>query len=113
MLTFPSDYPPLLQHAAEVIYDGLIQRGIDDAAAAEIAIGCGDELRVAWGGHPIYLTKGAWMLTTRDREIYAAFDGRNQDQLARRYELTVRRIEQIVTRVRAEMIKEKQGVLAL
>ena len=64
------------------------------------------------GGAYEYIPKGqTWLLSRRDREIYADFHGDNYRQLARKHHLSEMRIRQIIERCRAADIKARQAGL--
>lgn len=74
-----------------------------EARAAEIAT---RSIMRRCGGHQVYFTKGRDTQSHRDRQIVAAWDGQNQAQLAHRFRLSVRRVEQIL----AKALKERRAV---
>lgn len=115
MLTFPPDCHEDLQTLAQINYDGLTQRGIDEQAAAEISLAMIDEVLQVFGGHTKYWPKGNHMTAKRDEEIFLAHKGGQEYtvRLANRYNLSERMIEIIVKRVTERRRRERQGVLAL
>ena len=51
-------------------------------------------------------------ISRRHMEIFNKFDGKNQEQLAGEYKMTVARVELIIKMVRVEMIlKRQKGLL--
>lgn len=63
-----------------------------EAKAAQVAT---DSLFRRYSGL-VYLRRGRKTNSQRDRLLLAAFDGRNQADLALQFGLTVRRVEQII-----------------
>jgi Mor family transcriptional regulator len=64
------------------------------------------------GGRQSYLPTGERLETAvRDRRIYLEYNGRNKGELAQRYDLTERRIEQIAAEQRAIHIRRIQPEL--
>lgn len=107
-----SGYPELLSDLADQVATKLSARGVAADLAAELGLAVAEHVREHWSGQSIYLPKGQQFdLSRRDMEIWRDFNGRNQETLARAHNLTVMRIYQIVKRVRAEMIKRRQGSL--
>lgn len=106
-------------YAAQVLQDGRCgQRELDASwlaalqAMAELALAQLQHLVAEIGGRAVYLAKGvAVHLSARDRELCAAFNGRNYQELARRYDLTEMRVRQIVSAWRAEQFAQRQGRL--
>lgn len=77
--------------------------GIDDGNAKQIAVECGEDVRAAWGGGVLYVSKGVEeKYRRRNTEILARFTGNNYQELARRYALTEMRIRQIISAMRRE-----------
>ena len=105
-------YPELLADLADQTALQLVERGIDRQIAVDIGFAVAERIREHWGGQPIYLPKGVqYEFDKRDIEVFERFNGRNHSALAREYNLTVMRIYQIVKRVRAEMVKQRQSAL--
>ena len=64
-------------------------------------------LSAHWGGQLLYIPKNHFgKLDERDKEIWAAFNGHNHAELARRYDLTMQQVYKILkqtgTKVRAK-----------
>ena len=112
-MKFPDKYPEVLQTLVSVIAEQLIQRGSEEAEAEAIAFAASEEVRQVFGGQELYIARGAYMLSERDKEIYAAYSKEKEELLARRYDMTVRRLQIIVARVRAEDRKTRQAELTL
>ena len=112
-MKFTADYPEVLQTLASVIAEQLMQHGINEPEAEAIAFAASEEARQVFGGQNLYIPRGTYMLSQRDAEIYAAFTPEKKELLAQRYDITVRRVEMIVARVRAEDRKTRQAELTL
>lgn len=106
----PSDvWPSMLAELVDVLRASFQRRGRSEgeaiAEAQHAALAIGEYL----GGRQIYLPRGdrlkEWL---RDRAIYLEYKGTNKDELARRYGLTDRRIEQIAAEQRAVYIRRIQ-----
>lgn len=106
----PSDaWPSMLAELVDVLRASFQRRGRSEeeaiAEAQHAALAIGEYL----GGRQIYLPRGdrlkEWL---RDRAIYLEYRGVNKDELARRYGLTDRRIEQIAAEQRAVYIRRIQ-----
>lgn len=105
-------YPEIFADLAAQIAVILIEQGIDVEKAADIGLAAAEHIRGHWSGQSIYLAKGdRYDISRRHFEIFEKCNGRNHEQLAREYNLTVVRIYQIVKAVRAEMVKRRQGAL--
>ncbi|HGO6308141.1 MAG: Mor transcription activator family protein [Kingella denitrificans] len=65
-----------------------------------------------WGGQLIYIPKNhGGRLDERDRQIYAEFDGRNHQQLAKKYDLAVQQVYKIIKTARQADAAARQGGL--
>ena len=82
------------------IYDSELKRlGITDEDAHRIALSLLLAQANYGGGRMYYMPKGDRLKqAVRDRQIYREFNGRNHDELGKRYGLTVQRIYEIVKR---------------
>lgn len=112
-LMLDDDYPEILAAAANAAYAWMTQHlKLDHQPAAEAAFAIAEAIRTEVGGAYEYIPKGqTWLLSRRDREIYADFHGDNYRQLARKHHLSEMRIRQIVERCRAADIKARQAGL--
>lgn len=64
------------------------------------------------GGTAIYFAKGLAMhISTRDRELYAKFNGHNHRELARAYNITETRVRQIIAAIERERFLARQNKL--
>lgn len=79
----------------------LCDYGLNKEVADEIGCALADGLASEWGGQLINFPKdSAYLIALRDLQIYDEFNGRNHSALARKYQLTVRAIYDIIKRVR-------------
>lgn len=109
----PSDnWPSMLAELVDVLRATFQRRGHSEteaiAEAQHAALAIGEHL----GGRQVYLPRGdrlrEWL---RDRTIFLEYNGRNKGQLAQRYNVTERRIEQIAAEQRAVYIRRMQPSL--
>lgn len=64
------------------------------------------------GGTAIYFAKGLAMhISTRDRELYAKFNGHNHRELAKAYNITETRVRQIIAAIERERFLARQNKL--
>lgn len=64
------------------------------------------------GGTAIYFAKGLAMhISTRDRELYATFNGHNHRELAKAYNITETRVRQIIAAIERERFLARQNKL--
>ncbi|AMO36698.1 Mor transcription activator family protein [Thauera humireducens] len=109
-LMLDDDYPEILASVANAAYAWMTEHlKLDHQPAAEAAFAIAEAVRTEVGGAYEYIPKGqTWVLSRRDREIYAKFRGDNYRQLARDFHLSEMRVRQIVDRCRAADIKSRQ-----
>lgn len=107
-----SGYPELLSDLADQVALKLVEHGVELEKSADIGFAVAEHVRANWSGQSLYLPKGVqYQLSRRDAEIFEQFNGTNHELLARRYNLTVMRVYQILKAVKAEMIKKRQNSL--
>lgn len=64
------------------------------------------------GGEAIYFAKGLAMhVSSRDRELYAKFNGHNHRELAKLYDITETRVRQIIAAIERERFLARQNQL--
>lgn len=64
------------------------------------------------GGEAIYFAKGLAMhVSSRDRELYAKFNGHNHRELAKLYDITETRVRQIIAAIERERFLARQNKL--
>lgn len=101
-----------LLEIARIVQEQLMSEGIQSDKARDAALKAADAVRKTYGGTDVYISKGvALILNDRDWQIWHEFNGRNQDELAKRYNLTPRHIYRIVERCRDEDFLRRQGNL--
>lgn len=103
--------PGVLHEFAEIARDVVVELAEIDqdrawTIAKEIALRIGEE----HGSHQFYLAKGlAYHLDVRDREILAAFNGRNYEELAKLHKVSDRHVRRLVRRALAVELARRQG----
>lgn len=104
--------PQLLADLGDTTAALLVKQGMDADKAAAVSIELVDWIRTAWGGELIYIPQGCAIdIARRDMEIFEKFNGRNHNDLAREYNVSVVHIYRIVKLVRAAELKKRQGDL--
>ena len=77
---------------------------VSPEAADLIASDMTDRLADHWGGQLINIPKDYhWKLSQRDAEIYAAFNGHNYAELAKKHDMHERSLRKLLDRVRKRM----------
>ncbi|MDD3002123.1 MAG: Mor transcription activator family protein [Candidatus Riflebacteria bacterium] len=95
------ELPEIMQIIVEFISESLIKDGIQEKKACEIAYSCCLAMMQAVGGDNIYIPKGVKLTySRRDAEIYKELDFMTVKELQTKYNLTSRRIYQIIAAVR-------------
>lgn len=99
----------LLEELQAVIARQLEEMGTTPDAASVIGSSAVDYLSTYWAGQVVTFPKDAqYKLTLKELEIYDQFDGRNKDDLARRYGMTPRGMGKLLKRIR-EKIKAQNA----
>lgn len=99
----------LLEELQAVIARQLEEMGTAPDAASVIGSSAVDYLSTYWAGQVVTFPKDAqYKLTLKELEIYDQFDGRNKDDLARRYGMTPRGMGKLLKRIR-EKIKAQNA----
>lgn len=89
----------LMEIIGSTIESNLQRNGIEREEAERVAVSACLAVQRDIGGSQVYITKAsATAQVGRDREIVAAFHGDNYLELAKRFNLSVRRIRQILAR---------------
>jgi len=92
-----------LLKVATTIQKELEGLGTKPKDSREIALKTVEVIRKDHGGTEIYVPKGmALTLISRDWQIWEEFDGTNYPALARKHQLTERRVRTIIARCREE-----------
>ncbi|MEW8494281.1 MAG: Mor transcription activator family protein [Candidatus Thiodiazotropha taylori] len=80
-----------LRDHAEAVF--LAMTDIDADTAGKIARELTDRMRSNWGGQLIYFPKGDSIeIAERDLQMYDDFTGKNHDELARKYNISVQQV---------------------
>ena len=81
-----------------------LQEHVSGPAADMVASSLTDHLADYWGGQLINIPKDYhWKLSQRDAEIYAAFNGHNYAELAKKHDMHERSLRKLLDRVRKRM----------
>jgi Mor family transcriptional regulator len=106
----PSEaWPSNLAELVDVLRTLFLKRGRDEHQAIADAQHAAQAIGEYLGGRNFYLPHGDRLRTwLRDRALYLEYNGRNKAELARRYKVTERRIEQIAAEQRAVYIRRIQ-----
>ena len=82
---------------------------VDKTTAQQISRQLANHLVANWRGQTIYFPRNyGGILDERDQRIYADFNGKNHQQLAKKYDIAVQQIYQIVKRVRQDEMAKRQ-----
>ncbi len=101
MATSADELPEIMQVVASFMTEALISKGIADRTAADLGVECCVALMKAVGGANVYVPKGMELTySKRDKEIYENFGHMSLKELSAKYNITPRRIYQIVAAVR-------------
>ncbi len=99
----------LLAELQDVVARQLSDMDVAADAAALVAAFLVDYLSTYWAGQVVSFPKDAfYKLTLKELEIYDQFDGRNKDDLARRYGMTPRGMGKLLKRIR-EKIRDQNA----
>lgn len=99
-LEFPPEYPEILADLANLIQARLSDQ-LPEERAADLARELAEDVRLKWGGGLIYIPQGArYERHQRDADIWRGFNGRNHAELARRHNLTLSCVYDILARER-------------
>lgn len=116
---FDESYPERLREVAACLYQRLIEaQSLQAAHGAErlalLALEQTELLSQELGGDSFYMHKGhAYRLAQRNRQIGEEYNGRNLDELVRKYDLCKVRIRQIVADWERRERARRQGALDL
>ncbi len=106
------EYPELLEHIAATVSATLVDLGLEVDQARAAGLGCAEAVRRHFGGQQLYIPMGLrYELSSRDREIYAKWNGRNDLELCREYNMSDRRLRQIVDAMREADRRGRQAGL--
>lgn len=106
--------PEFLANLLEYSQLVLVKHGIKPDDATKISREISKQMCDVWGKQLIYFPE--WLreeLSERDLKIYAEFNGHNQNELARSYNLSIQAIYRIISIVRVDEIARRQTTLDL
>lgn len=108
--TFEGKAPEILLDLAEHTRVMLVQKHqFDDEKAKQIGIELAQCIAENWGGEVIYIPKALLIaLSERDLAIWQAFNGTNHRELARKYNVSMQWVYQIVKKVQKEEVAKRQ-----
>lgn len=102
----------LLADLADRISTKLLDHGLDNDRSRDLGEAIAMEIAGEWGGQLLYIPKGKFnLLAKRDREIWAAFDGRNIKELVRQFQVTEQHIYRIIKAMRKSDMDTRHGDL--
>lgn len=105
-------WPSILAEYIDVLRATFLRLGAADDVALTYAQQGTLALGKYSGGRQTYLPTGERLqIAVRDRRLYLEFNGRNKAELAARYGITERRVEQIVAEQMAIHVRKLQGRL--
>jgi len=105
--------PELLFDLAEHLSD-LIERkgGLPPDTSSALAWETAEHMAEHWGGQNLYFPMGSSILKSqRARQIWQEFNGHNQPDLARKYNLSVQWVYTLIRNMQAEETKLRQQSL--
>jgi len=86
----------------EITAEVMVKAGVEEELARVVAREAASRLCWEWGGNRVNIQRDPAFggLTQRDREIWAAFDGTNYDDIANRFGLSWRMVRYIIKHCR-------------
>lgn len=94
----------LLEELQDVIARQLVEMDAAPDAASVTASMVVDYLSTYWAGQVVSFPKDVqYKLTLKELEIYDQFNGRNKDELARKYGMTPRGMGKLIARIREKI----------
>lgn len=107
---FDEKAPEILADLAKHIETQLAAKvKLNAELAKQIGIEVASHIAQSWGGEVIYIPRNLiLLLSERDRKIFNEFNGTNHRELARKYNVSMQWIYQIVKRVTKEEIARRQ-----
>jgi Mor family transcriptional regulator len=104
----PKPGTELLTDLAERITTHLITQHVPEDGARQIGDEIAVEMAAYWGGQLIYFPKGKFViLSKRDRLIFCEFTGRNQKELARKFDVSEQHIYRIIKAMRRSDLADR------
>lgn len=113
-MQFPEKYPAPLCTLAQSIAESLQRNGVEQAEAERIALDATDVLRFTHGGDAPYIPRGyLFDIYNEHKEMWEAFTGDNYEELARKFDCTVRHVRRVIAEIgRAERAKQQGDMFA-
>ncbi|EPE65159.1 Mor transcription activator family protein [Pasteurella multocida] len=110
---FDEKAPEILADLAKHIETQLLTKvksnEFNSELAKQIGIEVASHIAQSWGGGVIYIPRNlVLLLSERDRRIFNEFNGSNHRELARKYNVSMQWIYQIVKKVTKEEIARRQ-----
>lgn len=106
---FQTKAPELISHIYTKIKQAGSAANLDDYQATKLASQVAQEIAEDFGGEVIYIPKGMLLLLSkRDLAIWQEFNGKNHNELARKYGVSVPWVYKIVKRVQQEEVGKRQ-----
>ena len=107
---FRSKGPELLvdlaSHCTQILLE---MTELDKEKAQQIGREIAERMATHWGGQNIYFPMGlSYILSKRDRQIYAEFNGNNHSELARKYGISLQWVYKLIKTVHKEEIAARQ-----
>jgi Mor family transcriptional regulator len=95
------ELPEIMETVAEFIGNQLINDGVDERRAVELGLNCAHAVMTALGGDNVYIPKGLFMeYNQRDLEIAELFGRISMREICEKYNITARRVYQIINAVK-------------
>lgn len=105
----PEKYPEILVEFCGLILPILTVEGIANDKAEAITLAITDAIKSNFGGSLLYIGKGRDMeLTERDMALWAEYNGKNKDELLRKYDISEVWFYKIIKRAKRLDIKKRQ-----
>lgn len=106
------EYPELLEHIAATVTATLVDLGFPVDQARPAGRDTAEAVRRHFGGQQLYIPMGKFMeLSQRDRDIYAKWNGKNDVELIREYNVSDRHLRRIIEAMREADRRNRQGGL--
>lgn len=88
----------------QAVATAYLAKHVSESEAELVASSLTNHLVDYWGGQQINFPKDYhWKLSQRDAELYAAFNGYNYADLAKRYSIHERSVRRLINRIRERM----------
>lgn len=106
---FQEKAPELVNHLYVKIVNAGQAAKLDELQSKKLASQVVQEMIEDFGGEVIYIPKGILIpLSGRDLAIWREFNGKNHNELARKYDVSVAWVYKIVKRVQKEEVAKRQ-----